>query len=274
MQFTINYSTQAAALLQAGRIEFDRFKCPPWHDLVAEARQIAPVYVHFDLRAGNGKLAAGEVDFDAIERFLIDTDTPYVNVHLLIKEGMVQSADEAIERMIADIEAAARRFGADRIIAENIPYRVNVPDEIGGKYARECVDPMVIRAVLDATGAGFLFDIAHARITAQNLGLDLTAYIDSLPIERMAEMHVTGLGMLDGRLTDHLPLQADDWAHFEAFMRRIGTDARDPWCLAFEYGGVGERFALRSDIDVIAEQVPRLFAISRAATRAAQLNAG
>jgi uncharacterized protein (UPF0276 family) len=275
MQFTINYSTQAAALLQAGKIEIDRFKCPPWADLVAEARQIAPVYIHFDLRAGNGKLAAGEVDFDAIERFLIDTDTPYVNVHLLIKDGAVQSADEAVERMIADIDAAARRFGADRIIAENIPYRVSSADEIGGKYARECVDPAVIRAVLDATGAGFLFDIAHARITAQNLGLDLTAYIDSLPVERMTEMHVTGLGEINGIVTDHLPLQADDWAHFEAFMGRVGADVRDPWCLAFEYGGIGERFAARSDIDVIAEQVPRLFAISRAATMAArQLSAG
>lgn len=275
MQFTINYSTQAAALLQAGKIEIDRFKCPPWADLVAEARQVAPVYVHFDLRAGNGKLAAGEVDFDEIERFLIETDTPYVNVHLLIKDGVVQSADEAIERMAADIEAAAQRFGAERIIAENIPYRVNSADEIGGKYARECVDPAVIRAVLDATGAGFLFDISHARITAQNLGIDLQPYIDSLPIERMTEMHVTGLGMINGMVTDHLPLQADDWMLFETFMGRVGTDARDPWCLAFEYGGIGERFAPRSDAGVIAEQVPRLFAISRAATAAAsQINAG
>lgn len=269
MQFAINYSPQAAALLSAGKIEIDRFKCPPWPDLVAEARQIAPVYVHFDLRAGNGKLAAGEVDFDAIERFLIETDTPYVNVHLLIKEGMVQGAEEAAARMAADIEAAARRFGAERIIAENIPYRASSLDEIGGKYARECVDPAVIRAVLDATGAGFLFDISHARITAQNLGMDLQSYIDALPIERMFEMHVTGLGEMNGIVTDHLPLQADDWAIFEAFMGRIGKDARDPWCLAFEYGGVGERFAPRSDSGVIAEQVPRLFAISRAATRGA-----
>ncbi len=275
MQFTINYSTQASALLQAGKIEIDRFKCPPWSDLVAEARQVAPVYVHFDLRAGNGKLAAGEVDFDEIERFLIETDTPYVNVHLLIKDGAVQSADEALERMAADIEAAARRFGAERIIAENIPYRANRADEIGGKYARECVEPAVIRAVLDATGAGLLFDLSHARITAQSLGIDLQSYIDSLPLERMSEMHVTGLGEIDGIVTDHLPLQADDWAHFETFMGRIGRDARDPWCLAFEYGGIGERFAARSDLTVIAEQVPRLFAISRAATRtAAQLRAG
>ena len=32
-----------------------------------------------------------------------------------------------------------------------------------------------------------------------------------------------------------------------------------PWLLAFEYGGVGEKFAYRSNPQVIEEQVPQLY---------------
>jgi hypothetical protein len=31
-----------------------------------------------------------------------------------------------------------------------------------------------------------------------------------------------------------------------------------PWLLAFEYGGVGEKFARRSNPEVIEEQLPQL----------------
>jgi hypothetical protein len=37
MEFALNYSPQAAQLLQEGRIEIDRYKCPDWPDVrVAE----------------------------------------------------------------------------------------------------------------------------------------------------------------------------------------------------------------------------------------------
>lgn len=52
----------------------------------------------------------------------------------------------------------------------------------------------------------FLFDIAHARITAHNQGLTHDAYVSSLPLDRVVQLHVCRSDM-DGDLAidAHLP---------------------------------------------------------------------
>jgi hypothetical protein len=56
MNLAINYSRQAARLLRDGHILIDRFKCPDWPTLINEASEYSAVAVHFNLRAGSGKL--------------------------------------------------------------------------------------------------------------------------------------------------------------------------------------------------------------------------
>jgi hypothetical protein len=260
MLFGLNYSPQAARLLQQGQIAIDRFKCPPWPDLVDEARGFAPVYVHFDLVVGSGR--AAETDWASIDHFLHLTETPCVNVHLAPRYSNFPGSSEQltdaaradiIDTMIRDVALFAEHYGAERIMVENIPYRAD------GSDARPCVEPDVFRAVLESTGARMLFDISHARIAAHHLGMDAHAYIDALPLERVQELHITGIHTLDGVLTDHLDLQAEDWDYFDWVMGKIarGACAR-PWIGSFEYGGVTDRFNWRSREDVIAAQVPRM----------------
>ncbi len=43
-----------------------------------------------------------------------------------------------------------------------------------------------------------------------------------------------------------------------AFTRIKQGDWPTPWLLAFEYGGVGDKYLGRTDADVIAEQMPIL----------------
>jgi hypothetical protein len=257
MEFTLNYSPQAAALLDSGAIALDRFKCPPWRDLAATAQSHAPVYIHFDLIAGGG--LASEVDWAAVEQWLIDTDTPYVNLHLLVPSGTPD--DIAFERMVADIRAASAVFGADRVICENIPYRPQLKDEIGGEYARFSIEPETIRRVLEETGTGLLLDLAHARITASSIGADVFEYVRSLPLERLTEVHITGLGDVNGMISDHMPMQDPDWALFDWMIGLIHSGAaRMPWAVSCEYGGVSARFQWRSDPEVIRAQIPRMVA--------------
>ncbi len=72
---------------------------------------------------------------------------------------------------------------------------------------------------------------------------------------------MTGLQWIDGELEDHLGIQQPDWEVLTGVLENIHTGCwGDPWMLAFEYGGVGDLFAWRSDPDVIARQVPRLYA--------------
>ena len=80
MLFAINYSLAASALLAQKRIQVDRFKCPNWPDMIAEAIQQRPVAVHFNLRAGSGDL--GVTDWSSVDNLLQQTSTPYLNLHM------------------------------------------------------------------------------------------------------------------------------------------------------------------------------------------------
>jgi len=263
MKLAINYSTQAAALLAAGQIQLDRFKCPDWPDMIAEAQSVLPVAVHFTLTAGSGKLKK-KANWDFIAGLMAQTDTPYVNLHLAptlkdFPDFSVADLSAAEDRKVfkamrKDVRSAVREFGADRVIVENVPYRGHQD-----KVFRTAVEPDRIQEIFADTGCGLLLDISHARIAAHHLGLDAFDYMEQLPIKRIKELHFTGLHDLDGYLQDHLSVLEADWPVLEQVLDRIRSGRwAEPWLLAFEYGGVGEKFAERSDSAVMAAQVPRL----------------
>lgn len=256
MKFAVNYSPQAAHLLASGAFDLDVFKCPDWPHLVDEARRYRPVYVHFDLVAGEG---LKDVDWSAVDALLERTGTPYVNLHLAPR-GLSEDASPTpvADRLVEDVSEVAGRYGAHRVIVENVPYRP------GGKVPRAAVDPDVIGRVVRETGCGLLLDIAHARIAARSLGVDERAYIEALPVAHLRELHVTGLGHDGQRERDHMPLTEADWALAEWAVARVADGAFGrPWVLACEYGGVGPIFEWRSDPGVMAEQFPRLSALTR-----------
>lgn len=263
MLFAINYSRPAAELAQAGRLPIDRFKCPNWPDMVAEAQPHRPVAVHFDLKAGSGKLT--RMDWEPVQTFLDQTGTPHVNVHLetSLKDlpdvppgsNRPEHCQRVLERMLADVQAAVDRFGAERVIAENVPYRP------GSRPLAACADPQIIRTVIETTGCGLLLDISHARISAHSLGMDERAYLTQLPVEHLREMHFTGVQQVDGWLQDHQPALEADWQALDWVLERIRCgDWPRPWMLAFEYGGVGGKFTEQSNPEVIETQGNRIYA--------------
>lgn len=264
MKFAINYSTQAAVLFKQGRLQLDRFKCPEWLDLIDEARRVRPVAVHFNLHAGRGKIK--KKDLEWIERIADQTQTPFINLHLEVKQGdypqisldstLAKHRNLILDGMLFEIDLVQKRFGAERLIVENVPYRP------GGNALRVCAEPELIDAVVRKTGCGFLFDIPHARIAAHYLGIDEIDYIQSLPVDRIRELHFTGVHRFDGGLWDHhLQAQESDWKLLDWVLERIRVgDWSKPWLLAFEYGGVGEKFNWRSDAVEIERQSRRLYA--------------
>ncbi len=289
MKLAVNYSDATADLLRRGRVDFDYFKTPAWPDLIATAAALRPVNVHFPLLVGYGSGALnGETrqppDWGKIETHLARTGTPLVNVHLMAPPTAypgvpLDTADPAhsdliTERLIADVSAVVRRFGAERVIAENNP-----------PNADECLRPAyraeVISDVVRETGCGLLLDLAHARLAANALGLDARAYVAALPVERIYEIHVTGVQRVEGRwleqmqqhgiapaeiqrlagrLVDHLPMTDADWSLCEWAMAQIGAGCwRRPWIVTFEYGGVGPLWEAVTDVDILHDQVPRLY---------------
>lgn len=264
MNFALNYSSPAAALVAERRIVIDYFKCPDWPDMVADALKLRPVAVHFTLRAGTGRLHTAH--WALVETLMKLTGTPYVNLHLCPEIGddcyasggiPANTQDPAhirqvVDTLLADVSAVVAQFGAERVIAENVPYW-----GANGNVLRPAADPSVIRGVLDETDCGLLLDISHARIAAHHLGWDETAYLNSLPVERTRELHIAGIHTVTGGWQDHLPMLEADWPWLDQAIENVNNGVWGPaWLLAFEYGGEGGWFAMHTDAQVIAEQVP------------------
>jgi len=271
LKLAVNYSPQAAQLLDDGRIEFDLYKSTDWPDMVETARQQRPVYVHFPLLAGRANI--GTVGWQRIVGFLDQTATRYVNTHLapcaadfdgLTLDSRDSSyADLLADAMYRDIVLLVNRFGADRVILELACWDPDPPWQI----PRLVLEPELITRMVEQTGCGFLLDVAHARLNAMCLGMDEREYLSRLPVNRIRELHVTGVAYdaEKGRCRDHFAMSADDWRLAEWALAQIrrGQWAR-PWAVALEYGGTGPHFAYRSRADVLAADVPRLYDLVRA----------
>ena len=259
IQFALNYSRPAAHLVRDRVIEIDRFKCPDWPDVIAEASQLRPAYVHFPLSAS--KPGGLHADFDAIDAMARATSTPFINIHLSPQVKVFGGwNDDRIEgRLIDDVNQLVARFGADRVMVESVPF--GNPAE---SFFQPATEPEMISRIVERTGCGLLLDLSHARITARVLGRDERDFIDRFPVERLRELHVTGLGFIGPILKDHLPMTDADWMMFEWAIDRIASKRwNTPWCIACEYGGVGELFSKMTDRDVIARDIPRMSAMVR-----------
>jgi len=262
MKFCINYSPQAAALVKSGKIEVDFFKTPPWPDMIAEAQELRPAKVHFNLRAGSLQ----EPDIGVINTFLSNTSTNLINTHLGIKADEMphippnqtpglKQRQEVTDRFVSHVQKLCSAFGPDRVIAENIPFRNNENTNLMGS-----ADPETISEIINNTGCGFLLDVSHARIAAQSYGMDPKTYIQMLPLKSLKELHFTGIHNWDGYLMDHLALTDEDWPWLKWVLEHVREGHwGNAHMLSFEYGGIGDFFSRFSDPLVMAAQVPRLY---------------
>lgn len=292
MPFALNYSLPAADLIRQGVIDVDFFKCPAWVDTVREARELRPTYIHFPLIVtdGSGAVLHGEkglpVDYHDIESLLRASDTHYINIHLNpnpanfpdIPLHSTEPAHEQriIESLVADVAALVREFSADRVIAEN--------DHHGhGRYILAACQPHVISQVINEAGCGLLLDVSHARLAAGGLGMGAREYIAQLPVDRLKEIHITGiqqmtddladhfksLGINDSRAEryrnqwiDHVSLVDDDWAFMAWVAEQIQSGAwAQPWMVSLEYGGVGGFWEKIAEPEILQAQIPRLYAL-------------
>lgn len=267
MKFAINYSPQAEKLWRAGKIQVDLFKCPDWPDLVEHVGEFHPVYVHGSLQAGRGRLQSA--DFKLLWRWLDQTDTLVINAHFAVGTEDFPSpgdvtAEAVIERTLRDLEALSEQIPIENIVIENIPS----PDPgWNDDMVLEVVDPAVISEVVRRSGCGLLLDIAHAIRACEGTGRnDVKEYINAMPVHALRELHVVGIlpePDEHGIRQDHFAMTESDWEVAEWALNQIRQRKwRQPDTMAFEYGGVGEQFAWRSDECVIVEQAPRLYQLA------------
>jgi uncharacterized protein (UPF0276 family) len=297
MKFAVNYSPLLAELVQAGQVSIEWYKCPAWPDLVAEAKKTLPAYIHFPLGIGMGQGSPMDAEIHApadLDRFaalMEATGTPFINTHFIapatiypglpIDSRTPKHVRRVLDGALRDLEPLVRRFGAEKVLVENI---INEPG-----WLQISSLPEVITRVVEESGCGFLFDLSHARITADNLGMDPKEYIQGLPTQRIEEIHVTGLQELEGSLLelmrsigdpyglvanmagrpiDHMPMTEEDWPWLEWTLEQVSAGRwKAPWVVSFEYGGVGRFWEELTKREVYLDQLPRMAGMVRAAAQ-------
>jgi uncharacterized protein (UPF0276 family) len=174
------------------------------------------------------------------------------------------------------------RFGAENVIAENDQYNA-------GQTLRAAYLPGVIGTVIEQSGCGLLLDTAHARIAAATLGIPFDDYLDQLPLDRVRDMHVTGVQRVNerwldqfraagasdaevearaGQLQDHLPMTKPDWDALRSVLDRVREGRMGvPRTATFEYGGVGPLWEAFTDEAMLQAQIPRLLEMVRSVTQ-------
>jgi hypothetical protein len=264
LKFALNYSPEAAALLDEKRIDIDLYKCPDWADMIATTQQQRSVYIHFPLLTAYGR----DFDVERIEKLRAQTQTPHINMHLSGRASLFNVpldetgetfANQLQQAVIDDINKVTAKFGSENVILENLPWDPEY------EIPLLAISPSFIRHIIQTMNCGLLLDLAHARIAAARLNMDVFDYIHQLPVDRIRELHVTGVYDDNGYLRDPFPMTSEDWELFDFAMESIGTgEWQTPEIVACEYGGIGPMFEWRSKREVIAAEVPRMFSAAHA----------
>lgn len=129
------------------------------------------------------------------------------------RDGPYREADrdqlqsrEKVTKNIVKHGQRLQEFAGMPLLLENFNYHPT------NAYEYIC-EPGLFSFLIDQIGCGVLLDLAHARISAHNMGwADPKLYLEALPLEKIREVHVTRPGWQGNQMVDlHQPVQADDF---------------------------------------------------------------
>lgn len=226
-----NPSPSLLALHRAGQVPLDGLEITPFNR-PREVERLRESYpgLPFQFHASN----VGRTPFSlrALERYLrACPETPWISLHislvpplalffaLRLGVGLPIPAPERLEkRLIRRLGEMMPRFSLP-VILENMPANRHLDNAFES-------DPAMIRRVLDAVDVGLLLDLAHARVAAAFHGMDVEAYLAQLPLERVRQIHVSGVREVGGVLQDaHETLSAEDYDLFRWALERTRPEA-------------------------------------------------
>jgi uncharacterized protein (UPF0276 family) len=220
-------------------IPFEQLRHAP---RLAALREQAPLVLHCASLSIAGFVAPTDETVYAIAAQAISTATPWIGEHLafvaadaptdepgatptaLTYTVCPQLSEEVVERVAANLDRLRPRLPVP-LILENSPQYFVVP----GSTMRMSE---FIAAVAERCDIDLLLDLSHFVIGALNMDLDPIAELERLPLERVVEVHVSGMKRQSGILWDDHATPATPQV-FE-LLARLMRRAR-PRALTLEY---------------------------------------
>ena len=246
--FGLAYSPGACEFIEAHpelvdyvEIPFEQLRHAP---KVGSIQEKIPVILHCASMSVAGFVPPEAATLDAIASEAKRTRTPWIGEHLaFVTADALDAADastrpattlsytvcpqlssETVERAAENLAALEARFD-EPLIVENSPQYFTVPGS-----TMSMVD--FIGAVMDRSKAGLLLDLSHFLITMLNTGGDAIREIVRLPLERVVEIHISGLNVQSGIVWDDhaTPAPALVFDLLDRVLKRVR-----PRALTFEY---------------------------------------
>lgn len=153
------------------------------------------------------------VDVDKTKEIIDNSVIDYLSVHLYSK-NKEQTEEETYEIVKQNISELKRKLGKE-IILENSPYRNRY------SHCEYLFNPDVISKIVRENNVGFLFDISHARKSAEHFGMTLEEYVSKLPMERLVEIHLAGMYYIPNPETDNVSMYSERQIDFIKQLREM-----------------------------------------------------
>jgi uncharacterized protein (UPF0276 family) len=258
VQLTTNFSTALVDLIHAGEAPIDAIEVGPYFstEQIQQYQKQLPGWT-FQLHVGHlfkqGSIAQTVQAWQAYARC---TQTSWASFHLVLIPQMLYhlasrfgiflpspNPDRATQRFIRDVVELKRTLPVP-ILLENM---ASVPNR-KGRYTFQ-IEPRRITKILDASGARLLLDLGHARVAAATLKLDVHDYLQQMPLDRVDQIHVSGVRPRDGLLYDaHESLEEIDYALLDWVLERTQSQV-----LTLEY--FRQREPLREQLQKLRTQL-------------------
>jgi uncharacterized protein (UPF0276 family) len=193
--------------------------------IVSEVRELAPVALHgVSLNIGS----SDPIDADYLEELdrlsglarpswisdhLCWTGVEGRNLHDLLP---LPYTDEAVRHVAARVRRVQDRLGR-RIALENV-----------SSYLSFVHDGMTewefLLAIVEEADCGILLDVNNVFVSAHNHGFDANRYVDSIPRDRVFQIHLAGHSVSGGMLIDthDHPVTDAVWKLYERAIERLG----------------------------------------------------
>jgi uncharacterized protein (UPF0276 family) len=127
---------------------------------------------------------------------------------------------QAVDTVAANVEELRRAIPGVPILLENIAYTLTLPGS-------EMSEAEFVRAVIEATDAGLLLDLENVHANSCNHGYDPVEHLETLPLERVVEVHLAGGVVRDGEYADShtRPVPEESWTLLEWLAPRADVRA-------------------------------------------------
>lgn len=227
-----------AGLVDYLEVPFEQLRHAP--DL-ASIQDTTPLLLHCASLSVAGFVPPSDATVEAIASQALRTRTPWIGEHLafisadgIAEENVAptsltytvcpQLSEETVERVVENLATLRPRFAVP-LILENSPQYFAIPGS-----TMNMVD--FIGEVASRADAGLLLDLSHFLITSMNTGVDALDELERMPLERVVEVHISGLNRQSGIVWDDHATPAPPLLF--AMLERVLARVR-PRAVTFEY---------------------------------------